>query len=324
MRYFALRFRVNVSEWILTGSMIFFMMAGKFAFSQNDVMFTQTSFNPAFVNPAYAGSDTTGLYNTSALYRSQATGLNDAPVTAALNINGPLRLGGVEGGINFTFISDKAGFLNTPSFSLGYAHKFTLGKGSLNVGLSVGMMFSTVEQSGWRLPDGGSDPSVPTGEGSKQNFDLGLGAYYNSEKWYAGLSVIHLTSPTLIQGDNSSKLPPNFYLMAGYRFPLSNPDLELNSGVVVLSDPGSFTVSLNAVMFYRKKFWAGIDYRHNSALSLIAGLNLLSNLRLGYSYGYNTTALSRFSGGNHEVMLTYSFAVYLDKGRQKYKSVRYL
>jgi type IX secretion system PorP/SprF family membrane protein len=304
--------------------MFFLMLYGGNAFSQNEQLFSQTSFNPAFINPAYAGSDTSKYYNVIVINRDQMAGIDKAPGTTVFNINGPLIIGGIDGGVTATFYDDRLGFLNIPAFNLGYAYKFETGKGSLSLGLSAGMFFSTLDSESWRLPDGSSDPAIPTGKESRRSFDLGFGAYYQRNKLYAGLSVTHLIRPVLVYGDNFSRTPRSYYLMAGYGITFENPDFELKPSVLVLTDLRSALYSVSSLLFYRNRFWLGLDYRYKSSLGLLAGMNLFPELRMGYSYSYNTSLLSRYGGSNHEIMLTYRFLVYFDKGKQKYKSIRYL
>jgi type IX secretion system PorP/SprF family membrane protein len=321
--YFAQSLQLNFG---LRKVIMFFllMLCRGYVFSQSDMMFSQTAFNPAFVNPGYAGSDTSNYYNVIAMSRILTSGLEKAPNVTILNVNGPLHIGSAKGGVSFSFCNDQSGFLSTPAFNLGYAYKTRLGKGSLGLGLSAGVFFSTLESEGWVLPDGNTDPLIPTGKNSKQSFDLGLGLYYAGDRFYAGLSVTHLVRPTMVQGDNAVRVPRNYYLMAGYRLALDNPDIEIRPSALMLTDLGTFGFSMNALLFYRNKLWAGLDYRIKNSLALVAGMNILPDLRLGYSYGYNTALLSRFSGGNHEIMLTYKFFVYINREKLKYKSIRYL
>ncbi|MDR0558850.1 MAG: PorP/SprF family type IX secretion system membrane protein [Prevotellaceae bacterium] len=300
------------------------MLYGGHTLSQGDAVFGHTSFNPAFVNPGYAGSDTSNYFNVIALNKMQMTGFEKYPTTTALNVNGPLNIGGTSGGLNVTFINDQAGFISAPSFALGYAYKMDFYGGSLGLGLSAGVFFSTLEAGSWNLPDNNDDPAIPTAKSSKQSFDLALGAYYHNNKWYAGLSVTHLIPPVLFDEDVKIVMPRNYYFMAGYEFRLDNPDFTVRPSILTLTDLKSFVQSINALMFYRNKYWIGLDYRIKSSIGIIAGLNLTPELRLGYSYGYNTSLLSKFSGGNHEVMITYRFSVMLRKEKLKYKSVRYL
>jgi type IX secretion system PorP/SprF family membrane protein len=320
--------RVNIEDGkniILSRvAMFFLMLYGGCAFAQNEQMFSQTSFNPAFINPAYAGSDTSKYYNVIVINKNQMAGIDMSPGTTVLNINGPLVIGGISGGISATFYDDRIGYLNTPAFNLGYAYKFEIEKGSLSLGLSAGIFFSTLDSEGWRLPDGNADPAIPTGKESKRSLDIGLGAYYQHNKLYAGLSVMHLVRPVLVYGDNPSRLPRSYCFMAGYGITLENPDFELKPSLLVMTDLKSALYSVSSLLFYRNRFWVGLDYRFKSSLGLLAGMNLFSGLRVGYAYSYNTSLLSRYGGSNHEIMLTYRFLIHLDKGKQKYKSIRYL
>ena len=289
-----------------------------------DVMFVQTFFNQAFVNPGAAGRDTNGYFNVIALNRTQIAGFDGAPVTTMVNINGALKIGNAPSGVSLTLYNDKGGFLTTPAFNLGYAYQFEMGGGSLGIGLSAGMFFSILEPAGWRPPEGGSDPAIPTSKGTKQSFDLGAGLFYSRAKFYAGLSCMHLTNPAFMVGDAASKLKRTFYASAGYTFAMPNPDIDLRPAAAVLTDLATTSYDVSATVFFKDKYWVGADLRFGSSFGFLAGMNLFPNLRIGYSYGYNTSELSKFAGGNHEVMLTYRFSVQIERGKQKYKSIRYL
>ena len=259
-----------------------------------------------------------------ALNRTQTAGIDGAPVTTMVNVNGSLKIGNAPSGVSLTLYNDKAGFLTTPAFNLGYAYRFELGKGSLGVGLSAGMFFSMLEPSGWRPPESGSDPAIPTGKGTKQSFDASIGLFYSETKFYAGLSCLHLTRPAFVVGDETSKMKRTFYANAGYMFVMPNSDIDLRASASVFTDLATTQYDISAVTFFKKKYWVGADYRLGSAFGFLAGMNLFPNLRIGYSYGYNTSELSKFYGGNHEIMLTYRFSVHIERGKQKYKSIRYL
>jgi type IX secretion system PorP/SprF family membrane protein len=294
--------------------------------AQQDAMFVQTFFDQTFINPGAAGGDTVGYFNATAMNRNQITGFEGAPVTTMINVNGALNIGASSNnGVSLTLYNDKFGFISTPAFNLGYAYRIELGKGSLGMGLSVGLLFSTIDSEGWRTPDGGNDPAIPTSKGAKQSFDAGAGLFYCTDKFFAGLSCTHLTNPVFVAGDEKTRLKRNFYVSGGYRFAMPNPDINLRTSALILTDLAQTQFGVNATLFFRNnKYWAGIDYRLQSAVSLLAGMNLLPNLKIGYSYGYNTSELSKFSGGNHEIMLKYRFAVFIERGKQKYKSIRYL
>jgi hypothetical protein len=56
----------------------------------------------------------------------------------------------------------------------------------------------------------------------------------------------------------------------------------------------------------------------------MAGLEILNGVKIGYSYDFETTDLIGFQKGSHEIMVSYSFKVGVEKASQKYKSIRFL
>jgi type IX secretion system PorP/SprF family membrane protein len=112
--------------------------------------------------------------------------------------------------------------------------------------------------------------------------------------------------------------------MAGYNIQLSNPAFELLPSVFLQSDARMTKIDLNTTLLYNKKFWAGVTYRVGAAIVGMVGLEILNGVKVGYSYDFDTSALTSFSKGSHEVMIGYSFTVGMDKIPQKYKSIRFL
>ena len=69
------------------------------------------------VNPAFAGQQNRWII--SGIYRNQWLGMPDAPETYALNVDGPLKIGGV--GLNL--MNDKLGVQNMLHLMLNYSYK---------------------------------------------------------------------------------------------------------------------------------------------------------------------------------------------------------
>lgn len=331
MRYFV--------DGLLTSNKVIFRMKTLFLFffilwltneklhAQSELHFNQLVFNQAIINPGFAGSNKDGLFDIVAFNRNQMSGFEGAPVTTAVNVSGPLDIGGVNSGVSLSFYNDKAGYLSIPAFNLGYAYRFKVLKGSMGVGVSLGMLISSLDpEGGWRLPDGSNnDNAIPTQKASKTSFDAGLGAYYSDDDWYAGISCMHITQPTIAEAEKSSKMKPSFYFSAGYNYTLpSNSKIELKPSVFISTDWATTLYSVNAQIMFKKKYWAGINYRIKSSVGAMVGLNLFSTLKVGYAYDYSTTAISKYGSSSHELMLSYSFSLIKNKGKQKFKSIRYL
>jgi type IX secretion system PorP/SprF family membrane protein len=176
-----------------------------------------------------------------------------------------------------------------------------------------------------------SDLAIPPEKESDFAFDLGVGLFYHTEELYVGLSSTRLLENEYRYQQSSSgtsvskeKLKRHFYVTAGYTIPMSNPALEFLPSFFIQSDLKVTKIHLNTTFMCNKKFWAGVSYRVDSDMIGMIGLNILNGVKVGYSYDFQTRALSNASKGSHEIMIGYSFLVGIDKIPQKYKSIRYL
>src|SRR5690554_7517212 len=91
--------------------------------------------------------------------------------------------------------------------------------------------------------------------------------------------------------------------MGGYVFTL-NSDLKLKPAFLakaVSGAPLSVDVSANLLMYERVTL--GLAYRMDAAVSALAGFQVNNNIFVGYAYDYETTELSRYNHGSHEVFL---------------------
>jgi type IX secretion system PorP/SprF family membrane protein len=145
--------------------------------------------------------------------------------------------------------------------------------------------------------------------------NIGLGFYYHTNKFYAGLSA-----PNLLQTehfDNSatdansiqflSQERINFYLITGYVFDL-NGNLKFKPALLTKMVGGApLQVDLSASFMFNDKFTFGAAYRLDAAVSALAGFQISDQLMLGLAYDRETTELggTRFNDGSFEVFLRY-------------------
>lgn len=86
---------------------------------------------------------------------------------------------------------------------------------------------------------------------SGTGFDLGAGLYYTHRDWYAGLSVLHATAPTVRLGDSHEfKIDPTFYLTGGYNIKLRNPLLTIHPSVLARTDGTAYRVDVTGRLKY--------------------------------------------------------------------------
>ncbi|MBN1159154.1 MAG: type IX secretion system membrane protein PorP/SprF [Bacteroidales bacterium] len=288
------------------------------------------------INPGFAGSS--DMISTHAIMRQQWVGIEGAPRDVILNLSAPFRLFGANHGAGLSIYYDEIGFNQDINLSLSYAYQFTLGTGRLGLGISGSFLNRKLDPV-WSIPSSpihispDQDAAIPTGKQNEFVFDIGAGVFYQTDELYVGLSSTHIMQDEFVyqtEGVSSSlseakeKVIRHFYLTAGYTLQLSNPAFELQPSVFIQSDTRATKIDLNTVFMYNKKLWAGVTYRVGSAVVGMAGVNILNGVKIGYSYDFDTSALSNYSKGSHEVMIGYDFIIGIERVPEKYKSIRFL
>lgn len=295
--------------------------------AQQDPQFSQNMYNHMTVNPAFAGQQ--NRWVISGIYRNQWQSMPDAPETYALNVDGPLRIKGIDGGIGLNMLSDKLGLQTVLHLMLDYSYKQTLRLGVLSVGLKIGIVnekigsdyFNPNDENHTDIKD---DPAINQEDISKIKFDMGLGAFLTGNKYYAGLALSHLTKPRFTVGQTGEFfLAPHMYLTGGYTFNLT-PTWDIQPSAYIMTDFVSAQYNVNANAVYKKTYWGGISYRYEEALIFMGGLELKNGIMVGYSYDWSISEVGRYIGGSHEVTLSYSFGMKFGKRQKIYKSVRFL
>ncbi|SDC37536.1 PorP/SprF family type IX secretion system membrane protein [Williamwhitmania taraxaci] len=297
-----------------------FLLTSNLAFSQQEPQYTQYMFNTVSVNPAYAG--TTNALNFVALSRMQWVGLKGAPVTHTFSMHTPIN--GKKAGVGLSVISDKIGPVNNFYLSASYSYRVPLNeKVTLSLGLKGGIYNYYVGLNRLSIIEN-NDVAFNQNETKKFHPNLGLGAYFYADRWYAGLAI-----PTLIQSDLNkdnvntnkvSELKRHYFLMAGYVFPI-NSDWDFKPSFIEKVVTGSpLSTDLTAQFLYRKAYWMGATYRIGDALAFLFEAQVSEQITIGYSYDITTSKLAGHNRGSHEILLSYSFEKLTAK---KIKSPRY-
>ncbi|MEO5572134.1 MAG: type IX secretion system membrane protein PorP/SprF [Bacteroidia bacterium] len=278
-------------------------------FAQQDPQFSQNMFNRLQPNPATAGSN--DAICASLLYRSQWVSFDGAPKTMLLSVDGPVDM--LHGGLGLTVMSDKLGFEKNLNAKLAYALRFSVGSGNIALGVDAGIIQKSLEgglvsSGGVFNPNDPTDDLIPKGSVSGTKFDLGAGVFYNSEHFYAGISGTNLTEPKINYGDFSSQVVRHLYGTVGGSFDLT-PSVALKPSVFVKSIPAKTIADFNAYVEFNNRFWLGGSYRLEDAIVVMVGVNIIENLRLGYSYDITSSAIKDYSNGSHEITLGYCYKI---------------
>lgn len=321
------------SKQIITGMrklsvllLLFFLRPG-FIFGQQDPLSSQYMFNLHYFNPGSSGIS--GMVCATALLRQQWVGFKGAPVTTLFTVNAPLRLFKSPGGVGLLVDNDKTGFDSDIRLGGTYSYHIDLGSGKLGVGIMLGMLNKSLNPS-WQIPSGDAhtppsgDPLIPESKESHIALDAGLGAFYSTVKYYAGLSVLHINQPEFKFTKGRPYMSRHYYAVAGYNLQMGNPAFELQPSVFAFSDGRVVQFTVNSLVRYNKKVWGGVSYRAGDALTGMIGAELYNGIRIGYSYDFILSDIRKNSSGSHEFMVNYCFDFSLGKSPVKYKSIRFL
>ena len=284
--------------------------------AQQDAQFSQNMFNKLANNPGFTGSNQ--AISVIGLYRDQWSGFEDAPQTTNLSVHAPISA--LRGGLGLSIFSDQEGQYDNTNINLSYAYQTELGGGQLGIGFSFGMYQSGLDGSQLNPSETG-DNTIPTSEVTGSALDLGAGIYFNTQDVYFGLSSLHLSEPSIDVSDGSIKqLKQHYFLIAGSYHSITEA-LSLNPSIYLKSDGSSSQLDINTNLIYNDKIWGGLSYRLDDGIVVLAGLELMKDLRLGLAYDL---VMSEIKTNSFEVMLGYNFDIKVDTQIKRYKNPRFL
>jgi type IX secretion system PorP/SprF family membrane protein len=307
--------------------------------SQQRPIYTQYILNTFIINPAVAGIE--NYWDVKASHREQWVGLDGAPVTTYLTIQGPLKkslfddradptvvhadganprghmywedYGSTDphAGIGLTVVNDATGPLNNFSIAGTFAYHIPISRRtSLSGGISVGGQDVSLNTGKLNFgPDYPIDPAV-AGSGYLDRWrpDISAGLWLYSRDYFVGFSAQNIISSNLAFAEDTlkvvnGKLIPHLFLMTGYRIPVDDDISFLPSVVLRYVTPLPVGFDINAKFQYKDLIWAGASFRYRDGFAAMIGVNVSSTFNFGYSYDYTTSALNNVSHGTHELLV---------------------
>lgn len=240
----------------------------------------------------------------------------------ALCVDSPVRLLGTQGGAGLTIINDNIGFETNFTAKAAYSQHLQVGSGELSIGVDAGL-YNKMINGDWQFPD--QTEAIFAGKTRKMVFDLGAGLYYNVGGLTLALSSMHLANPTLdFSEDGETYLARHFYFVGSYNISIPNTLFDVTPSVILMSDGNTMQADININFLYNKKAWGGVTYRNGDAITVLAGLTIMNDVKVGVAYELGISKLRKTNSGSFELMLGYSFMPERSKPAQKVKSVRFL
>lgn len=284
--------------------------------AQSEPMYSQYMFNMSAINPAYVGSR--GAVNLNYLGRSQWSGITGAPKTNTITLDGSNLKGNI--GLGVQVYNDQIGVFKKNGLNLMASSRVKVSEnGVLSGGILLGVLNQRKNYTDVVNVYDKNDAKFQENK-SVTDATLGAGVFYNTDKFYAGISMPNILNSSDMNTANNSKVSfKHLFVTAGYVFDLSdNVKLKPSSLMKVVSGaPIEFDFNTN--VWLKDMVGLGVSYRTGDAVVGMAELQLNRNLRVGYAYDYTFSALKAFTTGSNEIMFRYEFG----KDTKNIKSTRY-
>lgn len=259
-------------------------------------------YNTSSINAGYSGSR--GTLSVFGMYRNQWVGLDGAPETLNFSVNSPIGQKRVGLGLNFT--SDRIGPSSEDIITADFSYTIPLfnPETKLSFGLKTGINMFNLNIDKLNSENSNDINLV------NRNLTLpvlGIGFYLHSQNWYFGLSTPNMLETEhyddIAVSTSSEKM--HLYAIGGYVFDL-NRDLKFKPAFLIKAVSGApLSVDISANFLLNEIVTLGASYRWDSAIIGFVGFNLSDRLMIGYSYDYDTTPLTRYNSGSHEIFLRF-------------------
>lgn len=266
-----------------------------------------------YINPAVTG--TQGNIASTLSLRKQWMQIEGSPAIQRLQVHSPFFKNKM--GLGLTLEHETLGVSGNFSLGVNYAYHLTLAKGVLSLGMQTNLV-TFQENLGEVSTFDATDPMFRSNTQLLAGFDLGIGAYYYTENFYAGISA-----PTLF--DNSLKQSTDYklvnslsfqkapiYITGGYVFKIKSFDkIKWHLKPHVLLGYSSFykwVYNIGATSFFYDKVWVGMNVRYNNEIGASIGVRLMNLININYSFSTNYLNLPyAYRGFTHEIRMNVLF-----------------
>ena len=307
--------------------------------AQQKPIYTQYVLNNYIINPAITGIE--NYTDVKISHRQQWTGIEGAPVTTYLSIQGPIgkkdyktnatsfdmtgenprgrsymedyTASEPHHGLGGIIMTDKTGYLSRWGAYVTYAyHKGLSARTTLSAGFLAGVSSVSIDASKIQWGSlNANDPAIgiANGEISKAKPEIGAGLWLYGADYYVGVSVLNIIpakAKFVTNAKYGSDYVPHFFTTAGYKMFLNDDITLLPSVMIQYVKPFPLQVYTNAKVQYQDKFWLGTSYRFGDQLggfAGMAGINISNTFNIGYSYDVSTSSLSNYSRNTHEFII---------------------
>ena len=312
---------MNIKKTILA---LLVALSAVTAQAQFDTHFTHYWALQGYYNPAVAGLS--GRLNMYGTYAMQMAGYTNAPTTMLVGADMVLPTTKKNQAVSANLYNESIGLFTNQRLFAGYAYRFNLWNGRMAMGVSAGSLEQKFDGSKVEAEEG-NDDAFPSSGIDGMGLDLTAGIHYAHRLFYAGISVMHLTAPTIELGEtNEIKIDRTYYFSGGGNIQLKNPLLSIQPTLQLMTDLQSWRADVTVRGTYtydEKRYYAGLTYSPMTSVAILLG-GEINSVSFGYAYEIFTSGVGLIHG-SHDLYVGYVMDIDLfKKGNNKHKSIRIL
>ncbi len=273
--------------------------------AQQKAVFSQYMFHGLVLNPAYAASDE--ALNVSAIHRNQWLNIKGSPEMQNLYAHKYIKDKNI--GLGAMFEREVFGVTKSYNLNLAYAYKLRMqGNKSLSFGIKGGVSSYRQELTDLILPQSGVfDPSFDHNV-QRTLFNAGFGTYYESESFYAGISVPNFLTSKL--DDNTvlqARQVRHLFVALGYLYEV-NPSVKLKPQALVKYVSGApIGVDFSFAALMKEVLWVGATFKHNNSVNGFIEIKASDELKIGFAYDIISSDLDQVTPGTYEISVNYRY-----------------
>ena len=291
--------------------------------------FSQFYAAPLYLNPALTGATKGGRIALN--YRNQWPASGATFNTGAFSFDYNLR--SISSGLGLLVVNDRVDDNGLTFTSVGATYAYITNitrKHSVRVGLKASQNWSGIKSSSLIFADQlinqtNSSNSLAGLQPTISYFDDVVGGVFYSNNCWVGLAFDHLTRPNQSYYGANDELPLKYSFHAGYTMPLTKNIKGFTTSKMTLTfnyKAQKKWDQLDLGFYYTKNpivlglWYRGLPFKNNpqntsnysnrESLVFLFGIEV-NEFRIGYSYDLLMSQLAPFSGGAHELSLTYSW-----------------
>ncbi|MEN7546891.1 PorP/SprF family type IX secretion system membrane protein [Rapidithrix thailandica] len=270
-------------------------------------VYSQYFMNPYLYNPSFVGSNDYTELNIT--HRQQWVGIEDAPVTNAINLQVP-----TAGRLSFgmSAYSDKSVLLRNSSLLLSMGYELPLERGVdhyIKFGMSIGGGMNRFDMDAIGEVN---DPALINVINTNYYMDGQFGLHYRYKNLTLGFALPKLFQSKAVSEDPFNQVKFEQFqekiFTASYKFEVVPNVLTVEPHMIYRTGSRSHSkLEGVAVATLKDLVWLGGGYRENYGATAFAGVKVKDFLKVGYAYEFARPQQTSFGNGTHELQINMAF-----------------